>query len=187
MFYLECGNSSGSLGLLISTGKVINLCNLVDLKRLPKCNPKVALWIILGKCTWTIFFARLFTCCPCAFLTPFYKVCVLVRLEYIITDFPNWANSAHPSPTTTILHIFVIHRPNFEESGRIFEVVMNGQAFYKAKRRDRWREKEIRINLKMIPHIGGERGKRKNPHDWIILWMSTICEVLNWWTRCTRK
>ena len=59
-----------------------------------------------------------------------------------------------------LLHIFVFHRPNFEENGRIFEVVMNEQAFYRAKReeeRERVREKEIRINLKMLPHWGGGR------------------------------
>ena len=37
MLYLELSNGSGSLGLFISTRKVINFCNLVDLRRLPKC------------------------------------------------------------------------------------------------------------------------------------------------------
>jgi len=46
------------------------------------------------------------------------------------------ANSANPSPATMILHIFMIHRPNFEEKARIFQVAMNEHAFYRAKREE---------------------------------------------------
>jgi len=60
-----------------------------------------------------------------------------------------------------VLHIFVIHRPNLEENERIFEVSINRQAFSIAKREgERRREKEIEINLKMIPHVG-KGGKRE--------------------------
>ena len=62
-----------------------------------------------------------------------------------------------------VLHIFVVHMPNFEENERIFEVAVNEQAFYRAKQeQERVREKEIRINLIMLAH-GGE-GKRENLH-----------------------
>jgi len=47
---------------------------------------------------------------------------------------PNLANSANPSSTTMVLHILTIHRPNFGENGRNFEVVMNRQTFLRAKR-----------------------------------------------------
>ena len=33
------------------------------------------------------------------------------------------------SSATMLLHIFRIHRPNFEENGRIFEVAMNRNLF----------------------------------------------------------
>ena len=52
------------------------------------------------------------------------------------------ANSGNPSPTVVVLHIFVIDRPNFEENGRIFQVAMNEQAFYKSKVRGRERVRE---------------------------------------------
>jgi len=49
----------------------------------------------------------------------------------------------------------VIHRPNFEENGSNFEVVINSQIFFKAKRvEEREGGREIRINLKMMSHIG---------------------------------
>jgi len=32
-----------------------------------------------------------------------------------------------------VLHIFVIHRPNFEENGSNFEFVINRQTFVRAK------------------------------------------------------
>jgi len=50
----------------------------------------------------------------------------------------------------------MIHRPNFGENGRNFEIVMNRQTFLRAKRvKERKGEREIRINLKMMPHQGG--------------------------------
>lgn len=48
----------------------------------------------------------------------------------------------NPSPITMVSHVFVIHRPNFEENGGIFVVAMNGQAFYGAKREERERVRE---------------------------------------------
>jgi len=54
-----------------------------------------------------------------------------------------------------VLHIFVIHRANFEENGSNFEVVLNRRTFFRAKRvGKREKEREIRINLKMMPHVG---------------------------------
>ena len=54
-----------------------------------------------------------------------------------------------------VLHILMIHRPNFQENGRNFKVVMNRQTFFEAKRVDEREgkrgEREIRINLKMMP------------------------------------
>ena len=65
-------------------------------------------------------------------------------------------------PITTVLHIFMIHRPNFEENGSIFEVATNGQAFRTAKTRtEKVREKEIGINLKMMRHLGGDSKERE--------------------------
>jgi len=62
-----------------------------------------------------------------------------------------------------VLHISVIHRPNFKENGSNFEVVINRQIFFRAKRVERGRERETSINLEMIPHVGdGERGKGGN-------------------------
>ena len=55
-----------------------------------------------------------------------------------------------------VLHIVVIHRPNFEENGSIFEDAMNEKAFHKEKQGERGREMEIGMNLKMMPHVGGE-------------------------------
>jgi len=54
----------------------------------------------------------------------------------------------------------MIHKTNFGENGRNFEVVMNRQTFFRAKRveerkGERGREREIRIKLKMMPHLGG--------------------------------
>jgi len=43
-----------------------------------------------------------------------------------------------------ILHIFVIHKPNFEENGRTFVVSMNRQTFYIPKREEE-KDKERRI------------------------------------------
>jgi len=52
-----------------------------------------------------------------------------------------------------VLHIFVIYRPNFEGSN--FEVVINRQTFSRAKwLEEREGEREIRINLKMMLHVG---------------------------------
>jgi len=61
----------------------------------------------------------------------------------------------------------MIHRPNFGENGRNFEVVMNRQTFFRVKRvEEREGEGEIRINLKMIHCLGDrERGKRGNLHN----------------------
>jgi len=70
------------------------------------------------------------------------------------------ANSVNLSPTTMVLHIFMIHRPKFEENGKIFEFTMNEQALYRAKREEeRVREKEIRINVKMLTWGGGGEGR----------------------------
>jgi len=60
------------------------------------------------------------------------RVCANRSVILWRTNSPNVVNSANPSPIT-LLHIIVIHRPNFEENGRISEVAMNGQAFYGAK------------------------------------------------------
>ena len=61
----------------------------------------------------------------------------------------------------------MMHRPNFGENGRNFEVAMNRQTFFRAKRvEERGGVREIRINLKMIaPSRGIERKKRGNPHN----------------------
>jgi len=48
----------------------------------------------------------------------------------------------------------MIQGPNFEENRRNFEVVMNRQNFLIAKRVEREGEREIRIILKMTPHVG---------------------------------
>jgi len=49
----------------------------------------------------------------------------------------------------------VIHSPNFEENGSNFEVVINRQTFFRAKRVEEIEgEREIRVNLEMMPHIG---------------------------------
>ena len=59
------------------------------------------------------------------------------------------------SSITLILHIFVIHSPNFEENGSNFEVVINRQTFFRAKRvEQRERDRKIRINLEMMPYVG---------------------------------
>jgi len=45
----------------------------------------------------------------------------------------------------------MIHRPNFGENGRNFEVIMNSQTFFSAKRLEqREGEREARINLKTL-------------------------------------
>ena len=48
-------------------------------------------------------------------------------------NFPILANSANPS-STAVLHILMIHRPNFGENGRKFEVVKNRQTFSREQR-----------------------------------------------------
>jgi len=50
-----------------------------------------------------------------------------------ISNLSGVANSTNPSSTTMVFHIFVMHRPNFEENARNFEVVMNRQTFLRAK------------------------------------------------------
>jgi len=45
-------------------------------------------------------------------------------------------NSANTTPASMVLHIFVIHRPKFEENGRVFELAMNQQAFYREKQEE---------------------------------------------------
>jgi len=55
---------------------------------------------------------------------------------------------------TIVLHIFIVYWPNFEENERIFEVAMNGQAFYREKREEIEEEKEIGINMRMMPCLG---------------------------------
>jgi len=50
----------------------------------------------------------------------------------------------------------MIHRPNFGENGWNFEVAMNRQTFFRAKRvEEREGEREIKINLKMMSYLGG--------------------------------
>ena len=63
-------------------------------------------------------------------------------------------NLANASPMTIVLHIFIVYWPNFEENERIFEVAMNGQAFYREKREEIEEEKEIGINMRMMPCLG---------------------------------
>jgi len=50
----------------------------------------------------------------------------------------------------------MIHWPNFGENGKNFEVVMNRKKIFRAKRvEEREVDREIRINLKMMPCLGG--------------------------------
>jgi len=49
------------------------------------------------------------------------------KCDALAANFPNIANSANPTSTIIGLHIFMIHRPNFEGNEMNFEVVMNRQ------------------------------------------------------------
>jgi len=90
---------------------------------------------------------------------PAYCNLIHVNLKAILqpTNLPNLANSKNAHPIPMVLHIFVIHRPDFEANGTIFVVAMNGQAFYRAKQGESKGERDIAINLKVMPR--GEEGR----------------------------
>jgi len=59
-----------------------------------------------------------------------------------------------------LLHFLCFIGPKFEENEGFFEVAMDGQTFYRVKR-ERERENELRINPIMVPHVGVERGRKR--------------------------
>ena len=88
VLYLEClVTSSGSLGLLNSTKKVINFCNLVEGRRLPKCANQGGSSITLASSLVSIlvlgYFGSIFALLPKCILVSLFLNLALVKLEYI--------------------------------------------------------------------------------------------------------
>jgi len=79
--------SSGSLGLLPSTKKVIHFCNLVEARRLPKCANQGGSSITLASPLVSILYLGYFvsTCIflPKCILVSLLQNLALVKLEYI--------------------------------------------------------------------------------------------------------
>jgi len=90
LLHLEClATSSGSLGLLNSTKKVIHFCNLVEARRLPKCTNQGGSSITLASPLVSIlvlgYFGFIFILLPDCILVSLLLNLALVKLEYIIS------------------------------------------------------------------------------------------------------
>ena len=85
VLYLGClTTASGSLGLLNSTKKVINFCNLVDGRRLPKCANQGGFYITLASpLVLSLFLCSFSTFLPKCILDSLLQIFALVKLEYI--------------------------------------------------------------------------------------------------------
>ena len=85
VLHLEClAPSSGSLGLLHSTKKVIHFCNLVEARRLPKCESQGGSSITLASPLVSILVLdSIFILLPKCILVSLLLDLALVKLEYI--------------------------------------------------------------------------------------------------------
>ena len=88
MLHLEClATSSGSLGLLPSTKKVVHFCDLVEARRLPKCANQGGSSITLASPLVSIlvlsYFGSIFILLPKCILVSLLLDLALVKLEYI--------------------------------------------------------------------------------------------------------